>query len=233
MSAIEWTDVTWNPVTGCTRVSPGCDRCYMYRIYPRLRAMGAHGYQTEPDDVRLMPDRLRQPLAWRKPRMAFVCSMSDAFHPRIPLDYIDKMFGVMAQAHADRGHIFQILTKRPGRAAEWWRMRGAAQYPDGLPAGIWMGTSIEAQKYAPRIDCIERIHAAVRFVSAEPLQWVIAGGESGPGARHMRPQWARALRDQCAAAGVAFFLKQLGGEYDQRGGDKALLDGRLHRGMPV
>ena len=199
MSAIEWTDATWNPVTGCTRVSPGCDRCYMFKLYPRLKAMGVAGYQTAPNHVRLMPERLRAPLSWKKPRYVFVNSMSDVFHPRVPFEYALEMFSVMREASAKYGHIFQVLTKRPGRAVAWWR-NAEAQFADGWPPNIWIGTSVESQKYAPRLTVLERLPAPVRFVSAEPLlerldltewlnrgalQWVIVGGESGPGARPM------------------------------------------------
>ena len=246
MSAIEWTDATWNPVTGCTRVSPGCDRCYMFKLYPRLKAMGVAGYQTAPNDVRLMPERLRAPLSWKKPRYVFVNSMSDVFHPRVPFDYALEMFSVMRDASAKYGHIFQVLTKRPGRAVAWWRS-AEAQFADGWPPNIWIGTSVESQKYAPRLTVLERLPAPVRFVSAEPLlerldltewlnrgalQWVIVGGESGPGARPMSLDWARVLRNQSADAGVAFFLKQLGGAHNKRGGDHAQIDGKRWRQMP-
>ena len=246
MSAIEWTDATWNPVTGCTRVSPGCDRCYMFKLYPRLKAMGVAGYQTAPNDVRLMPERLRAPLSWKKPRYVFVNSMSDVFHPRVPFEYALEMFSVMRDASAKYGHIFQVLTKRPGRAVAWWRS-AEAQFSDGWPPNIWIGTSVESQKYAPRLTVLERLPAPVRFVSAEPLlerldltewlnrgalQWVIVGGESGPGARPMSLDWARALRNQSADAGVAFFLKQLGGAHNKRGDDHAQIDGKRWRQMP-
>ena len=119
-SAIEWTDETWNPVTGCTKVSPGCDHCYMYALYPRLRAMGVAGYDTTPDTVRILPERLKTPLTWRTRRLVFVNSMSDLFHPRVPFDFLTDIFSVMVEAAARRGHIFQVLTKRPGRAVHWW-----------------------------------------------------------------------------------------------------------------
>ena len=247
MSAIEWTDTTWNPVTGCTRVSPGCDRCYMFNLYPRLKAMGVAGYQTAPNEVKLMPDRLRAPLSWKKPRYVFVNSMSDVFHPRVPFDYALEMFSVMRDASAKYGHIFQVLTKRPGRAVAWWRS-AETQFADGWPPNIWIGASVESQKYAPRLTVLERLPAPVRFVSAEPLlepldltawlnrgalQWVIVGGESGPGARPMSIDWARSLRNQSADAGVAFFLKQLGGARNKRGGAHAQIDGEHWRQMPV
>ena len=248
MTNIEWTDQTWNPATGCTRVSPGCDNCYMYATYPRLRAMGARGYETSPDDVRELPERLEEPLKWRKPRMVFVGSMTDVFHPRISRDYLIDMFRVMRQAAGERGHVFQLLTKRIGRALAFYRYLAE-------PAGdafewhpnIWIGTSVEDQERASRLDYLAKIPAPVRFVSAEPLigpldltpwlqryaiQWLIVGGESGPPARPMNLDWARSLRDQAAAHDVPFFLKQLGGRGDKRGKDAALLDGRLHRAMP-
>ena len=245
-STIEWTDETWNPVTGCTRVSPGCDNCYMYALYPRLRAMGVPGYESAPDEVQLLPERLDAPLRWRKPRRVFVNSMSDVFHPRVPYEFVTKIFDVMEAASADRGHIFQVLTKRPGRAVAWWD-RNQARYGDVWPSGVWIGTSVESQKYAPRITVLARLPAPVRFVSVEPLleavdlspwldrgdlQWVIAGGESGRSARPMNLDWARALRDQSLQAGVAFFLKQLGGKRGKRSGNQAIIDGQTWAQMP-
>ena len=246
-STIEWTDETWNPVTGCTRVSPGCDHCYMFALYPRLKGMGVPGYETSADDVRLLPERLRMPLSWKKPRRVFVNSMSDVFHPRVPYDFAYEMFSVMEEAARQHGHIFQVLTKRPGRAVAWWE-RYEDRFPAGWPASVWIGTSVENQKYAPRLTVLSRLPARIRFVSAEPLlepvdlsewldsgtlQWVIVGGESGPKARPMDPDWARDLRDQSTRAGVAFFLKQLGGVRGKRGGDQALIDDRLWRQMPA
>ena len=194
-STIEWTDNTWNPVTGCTRISPGCDHCYMFALYPRLRGMKEPGYETSPDDVRLLPERLQTPLSWKKPRLVFVNSMADVFHPKVPFDFILQMFSVMAEAAAQRGHVFQVLTKRPGRAVAGWEDY-QHEFPQGWPPRIWIGTSVESQKYAPRLTVLARLPAPVRFVSAEPLleridlqpwlekgvlNWVIAGGESGPG----------------------------------------------------
>ncbi len=223
-SAIEWTDETWNPVTGCARVSPGCDHCYMFSMYPRLKAMNVRGYELGPDRIRLLPERLDAPLRWATPRMVFVNSMSDLFHPHVPYEFVSDIFDVMREAAARRGHIFQILTKRPGRAVGWWELN-RERYGGICPEGVWMGTSVESQKYAPRITVLARLPADIRFVSVEPMlgavdlsqwlrqgdvHWVIAGGESGPGAREMEPDWAQDLRDQAAEAGVAFFLKQLG-----------------------
>ena len=196
-SSIEWTDETWNPVTGCTRVSPGCDHCYMYALYPRLKGMNVRGYETGPDDVRLLPERLQTPLTWKKPRRVFVNSMSDVFHPRVPFAFVLEMFQVMQEAASRHGHIFQVLTKRPGRAVGWWKEH-EQYFSGGWPGNIWIGTSVESQKYAPRLTVLGRLPAPIRFVSAEPLldrldltewlesgvlQWVIVGGESGSGAR--------------------------------------------------
>ena len=246
-STIEWTDETWNPMTGCTRVSPGCDNCYMFALYPRLTAMDVLGYEDgDPSEVRLLPERLEVPLRWGRPRRVFVNSMSDVFHPRVPYEFIDDIFDVMREASEQRGHVFQVLTKRPGRAAGWWESH-QARFNGVWPHGIWIGTSVESQKYAPRITVLARLPAAVRFVSAEPLlgavdlrqwldsgvvHWVIAGGESGPAARDMNLEWARGLRDQSLEAGVAFFLKQLGGRRGKRSGDEAVLDGREWREYP-
>ena len=246
-STIEWTDETWNPVTGCSRVSPGCDHCYMFAMYPRLTAMGVRGYESAPDQVRLLPERLDAPLRWAQPRRVFVNSMSDLFHPHVPYDFITEVFRVMDESSARRGHVFQVLTKRPGRAVVWWE-RNQERYEHVWPAGVWIGTSVESQKYAPRISVLARLPAPVRFVSAEPLlgpvdlsrwlnaghvQWVIAGGESGRSARPMELAWARALRDQCRAAKVSFFLKQLGGRRGKRSGADAVLDGRTWAQMPA
>ena len=246
-SEIEWTDETWNPVTGCSRVSPGCDHCYMFTLYPRLKRMGVAGYETAPGNVRLLPERLPIPLGWKKPRRVFVNSMADVFHPAVPFGFVLEMFKVMEEAAHERGHVFQVLTKRPGRAVAWWNHH-AQSFPDGWPPNIWMGTSVESQKYAPRLTVLDRVPAPIRFVSAEPLlghldltpwleasavQWVIVGGESGPEARPMDLNWVQALRDQTTKAGVAFFLKQLGGVRKKRGGDAAVLDGQLWRQMPA
>ncbi len=243
-STIEWTDETWNPVTGCSRVSPGCDNCYMFALYPRLRAMAVPGYDTAPDSVQMLPERLEAPLSWRRPRRVFVNSMSDMFHPHVEYDFIADVFDVMREADQ---HVFQVLTKRPGRAAGWWEKHGQGRFEE-WPSNVWMGTSVESQKYAPRLSVLRRIPAEVRFVSAEPLlervdltqwlengtlHWVIAGGESGPRARSMDVDWVRDLRDQSMEAGVAFFLKQLGGRRGKRSGDEAVLDGATWVEMPT
>ncbi len=246
-SAIEWTDETWNPVTGCTRVSPGCDHCYMFALYPRLKAMAVPGYEAVPSEIRLLPERLRIPLTWKKPRRVFVNSMSDVFHPRVPFDFIYQMFSVMDEAAEQRGHVFQVLTKRPGRAVAWWEQY-KHHFPQGWSPNIWIGTSVETQKYAPRLTVLSRVPAPIRFVSVEPLlepvdlrpwldsgvlQWVIVGGESGPRARAMDLDWARQVRDHSVQAGVAFFLKQLGGVRNKRGGEAATIDGRQWHQLPV
>ena len=241
-STIEWTDETWNPVTGCTRVSPGCDNCYMFALYPRLNGMGVPGYAAAPDVVTLMPERMERPERWGKPRRVFVNSMSDTFHKRVPFEFIDDMVDVMIE-HPQ--HTFQVLTKRPGRAVAW--MKAAGPIAPELLANVWFGTSVENQKYAPRLDVLARMPGVLRFVSAEPLlgpldlskwlkdgslHWVIAGGESGPRARPMETDWVRDLRDQCESAGVPFFFKQYGGRKGKRSGDEAVLDGRTWQQFP-
>ena len=246
-SNIEWTDETWNPVTGCTRVSPGCDNCYMFALYPRLRGMRVPGYELGPDQVQILPQRLEVPLSWRKPRRVFVNSMADLFHSKVPSDFITDIFAVMERAGVERGHTFQVLTKRPGRAVGWWELN-VSSFPDGWPDNVWIGTSVETQKYAPRLTVLARLPARTRFVSAEPLlgrldltrwltdgtlHWIIAGGESGPAARAMDPDWARAIRDQATTTDVPFFLKQLGGRKSKRGGKDALLDGRTWNQYPA
>ena len=246
-SSIEWTDETWNPVTGCTRISPGCDHCYMFALYPRLRAMNVRGYEESPSVVREFPERLGAPLAWKTPRRVFVNSMADLFHPDISFPFVFEAFSVMREAADRHGHIFQALTKRPGRAVAWWE-KYADRFPDGWPQNIWIGTSVENQKYAPRITVLARLPAPVKFVSAEPLlgpvdlrqwlengdlQWVIVGGESGRGARPMDIAWARDLRDQARDSRVAFFFKQMGGARGKRSGAEAVIDGRQWRETPV
>ena len=250
MTAIEWTDRTWNPVTGCTKISPGCRECYMYRQYPRLKRMSVPGYEHSPGVVSLQPGRLQQPSHWRKPVKVFVNSMSDTFHELVPDHFIRWMFQSMREGCA-RGHTFQVLTKRPERAAQWWEAyRGDFADDSGephWPPGIWIGTSVETQGYADaRLGWLARVPAPVRFVSAEPLlgaldlgpwlrgvlRWVIVGGESGPRARPMEERWALELLEECDAAGVPAFLKQLGGRGDKRGGDQAVIDGRRWTGMP-
>ena len=231
-SAIEWTDATWNPVTGCTQISPGCDHCYALAFAERFRGVAGHPYE-QGFDLTLWPNRLGLPLRWKRPRRIFVNSMSDLFHERVPDEFIRQVFDVMAQAD---WHTFQVLTKRPRRMANL-----APTLP--WPSHIWAGTSVELNRYAWRAnDCLRRVPAAVRFVSAEPLlgplpslqvdhlHWLIVGGESGPAHRPCDRSWVRDLRNRCSEAGVAFFLKQWGGRTPKTGG--RTLDGRTWDEMP-
>lgn len=221
---IEWTEHTWNPVTGCDKVSPGCENCYAERMAQRLHAMGSARYANA-FQVTLHADKIDDPLGWTKPRMVFVNSMSDLFHPQVPRRFIDDVFDVMSRA--DR-HVFQVLTKRPQRAA-----KVLADRP--IPENIWLGTSIETDQYAFRADHLRQIDVPVRFLSCEPLlgpipsldlkgiAWVIVGGESGPVRRPIDADWVRDLRDRTHEAGAAFFFKQWGGHTPKAGG--RLLDG--------
>lgn len=222
-SKIEWTDATWNPVVGCSMVSPGCDNCYAISMSRRIEATGNEAYRgiTTGDDwtglVRLVPERLDQPLRWKRPRRVFVNSMSDLFHPDLRSAAIGAVFDTMRQAPQ---HQFQILTKRPRRMAA---LAKTAVFGEGWPLpNVWLGTSIESDRYVFRADHLRNTPAAVRFLSLEPLlgplpsldltdiDWVIVGGESGPGARPMHPDWVRDIRDRCLSAGVPFFFKQWG-----------------------
>lgn len=230
-SAIEWTDATWNPVTGCTQVSPGCDHCYAMTFAERFRGVAGHSYE-QGFDLRLWPERLELPLRWKKPRRIFVNSMSDLFHRAVPDDYIQQVFRTMERAH---WHIFQVLTKRSRRLLS---------LSPSLPWAphIWIGVSVETMQYAWRVDQLRQVEAPVRFVSAEPLlgaldhlnlskiHWLIAGGESGPRFRFCDEQWVRGLRDKCTAHGVAFFFKQWGGRTPKAGG--RVLDGRTWDQIP-
>jgi protein gp37 len=230
-SAIEWTEATWNPVTGCSKVSPGCAHCYAETFAERWRGVPGHPYE-QGFDLSFWPERLDHPLRWRRPRMIFVNSMSDLFHEDIPFDFIERVFAVMGAAS---WHTFQVLTKRHERLGE------LAPELDWHP-NIWMGVSVENRRFVPRADYLRTVPAAVRFISAEPLlgplegldldgiHWLIAGGESGPRHRPMRAEWVRDLREHCAEAGVAFFFKQWGGRTAKAGG--RLLDGRTWDGMP-
>ena len=230
-SKIEWTDATWNPVTGCHKVSPGCKLCYAERLARRLKATGMVKYRNG-FAVTTHPDTLEIPLRWRKPRTIFVNSMSDLFHSQIPDRFIRDVFAVMEQAH---WHRYQVLTKRPERVA-------ALNPLLPWPAQIWLGVSVESARYTHRIDLLRQTGAAVKFLSLEPLlaplpalnldgvDWVIVGGESGPGARPMQADWARDIRDQCAAAGVPFHFKQWGGVFKKRNGRE--LDGVTWDEMP-
>ncbi len=236
-SPIEWTEATWNPVTGCDKVSPGCAHCYAETFAERFRGVRGHPYE-QGFDLQLRPERLKQPLAWRKPRMIFVNSMSDLFHERVPEEYIASVFGVMQQAS---WHTFQILTKRSERLAD---LADTLPWPDN----VWMGVSVENQRWTTRIDALRRVPAAIRFLSCEPLlgplqldltgiHWVIVGGESGHGARPMQPAWAHDIRAQCEAARVAFFFKQWGAHNEAgrrvgKGKAGRELDGGTWDGMP-
>lgn len=229
-SAIEWTEATWNPTIGCTKVSPGCDRCYAERITRRFPQTYPHGF-----DLTLREDAIDLPERWKRPRTVFVNSMSDLFHADVPEAYIRRVFDVMATTPR---HTYQVLTKRAERLA-----RLAPRLP--WPPNVWMGVSLESPEYRWRIAFLRKTPAAVRFISAEPLlaplpdldltdiHWLIAGGESQAGARPASEDWFRDLRDQCDRGGVAFFLKQLGGHPSKRGGDQALLDGCRWVQLPV
>ena len=230
-SGIEWTDATWNPVTGCTKVSPGCKHCYAERLALRLRAMGNPRYRNG-FAVTLQPDQLSLPLRWRQPRRIFVNSMSDLFHEEVPDDYIHDVFGAMVRAS---WHVFQVLTKRSERLADL-----APSLP--WPPNVWQGVSVENARCLGRIGHLRQVPAALRFLSIEPLlgpipnlpldgiRWVIVGGESGGGRREMAPEWARAIRDECVAAGVPFFFKQWGGRTPKARG--RLLDGQTSDELP-
>lgn len=230
-SGIEWTEATWNPLTGCTKVSPGCKHCYAERLSKRLQAMGQANYANG-FKLTLHEHMLERPLHWAKPQTIFVNSMSDLFHKDVPVEYILRVFDVMRRAH---WHRFQVLTKRPERVLELDPL---------LPwqPNVWMGTSVETARYADRIDLLRQTGAAVKFLSLEPLlgplpdldlagiDWAIVGGESGPGARPLEEAWVTDIRDQCLAADVAFFFKQWGGVQKKRTG--RTLQGRTWDEMP-
>ena len=236
LSHIEWTDATWNPVTGCTKISPGCKHCYAETFAERFRGVPGHPYE-QGFDLKLWPERLSVPLRWRQPRMIFVNSMSDLFHHGVPDEFIDKVFETMASA---QHHTFQVLTKRPERMASWHDERPRFW---NLP-NVWLGTSVENRSYGlPRIDHLRNVRATVRFLSIEPLledlglidlraiDWVIVGGESGRGARPMEEKWVHGIRRQCRSAKVPFFFKQWGGVFKKRTGRTLL--GRTWDAMPV
>jgi len=231
-SSIEWTQFTWNPLTGCTKISPGCKHCYAERMARRLKGMGQQRYRFG-FDLTLHHEALQQPLLWKTPRTIFVNSMSDLFQVDVPFDFISQAFEVMQRAS---WHSFQILTKRAERLAEV-----SPLLP--WPAHVWMGVSVESEKYVERIDHLRESGAAIKFLSLEPLlgplpdldlegiHWVIVGGESGPGARPMDPAWVTEIRDQCVDAGVPFFFKQWGGVRKKRTGRE--LEGRTWDEMPT
>lgn len=247
-SAIEWTDSTWNPVTGCTKVSAGCDNCYAHvlahgrlaEIYGRrLPILDTAANRSDPFAVRVWPERLNEPRKWRKPSMVFVNSMSDLFHVDVPEDFTRQIFEVMAEE--DR-HIYQVLTKRPSRMRRFVE-RNSSLFPGGVvPPHIWMGTSVEDDRVLHRVDQLRGVPAVVRFLSCEPLlgslaglqlheiDWVIGGGESGLGSRPCQREWAEELQRLCAEAGVAFFWKQWGGRTPKAGGRELL--GRTWDEMP-
>ncbi|CNE78299.1 bacteriophage protein gp37 [Mycobacterium tuberculosis] len=233
-SAIEWTEATWNPTTGCDRVTAGCDHCYALTLAKRLKAMGAPKYQNDGDprtsgpgfDLTIHPDSLELPLRWRAPRLVFVNSMSDLFHARVPRDFIQQVFAVMAETPQ---HTYQILTKRARRLR---LLSGDLEWPPN----VWTGVSVEDTATLHRIGDLRATGAQVKFLSCEPLlerltgidlagiDWVIGGGESGPGHRPLDPEWVRHLRDACLAAQVPFFFKQWGGRTPKAGG--RTIDGR-------
>lgn len=241
-TSIEWTEITWNPVRGCSRISPGCERCYAERIAHRFSGPGqpyeglTRASRTGPrwtSRLCLVEDAVEAPLRWRRPRLVFVNSMSDLFHEQVPTSFIERVFDTMERAH---WHTFQILTKRADRLAEL-----APALP--WPANVWMGVSVESERCLDRVERLRSVPAAVRFLSLEPLlgplpsldlaqiQWVIVGGESGPRARPMAAEWVREIRGTCERAGVPFFLKQLGGTNKKRAGRE--LDGRTYDAMPA
>lgn len=232
---IEWTDATWNPVSGCTKVGPGCDNCYAERFAERWRGIPGHPYE-QGFDLQLWPERLTQPARWKKPRMIFVNSMSDLFHKDIPKTYLDRVFDAMETAN---WHVFQVLTKRSSLMRNYVKNR----YDGGrVPRHIWLGVSVEDTAYKSRIEHLKQINSEARFISFEPLlgpigkvdlkgvAWAIVGGESGPGARPMEGEWATELRKVCVRDGVAFFFKQWGGARPKSGG--RTLDGAEWNGFP-
>lgn len=240
-SRIEWTETTWNPTTGCDRVSSGCDHCYALTLAKRLKAMGSPKYTEDGDErtsgpgfgVAVHPATLAEPFRWKQPRLVFVNSMSDLFHAKVGVEFIQRVFAVMA---ATPQHTYQVLTKRPRRMR---RLAEALPWPEN----VWVGTSVEHVDVLGRIADLQRVPAAVRFLSCEPLlgplprldvagiSWVIAGGESGPGARPMRAEWVREIRDECQQADVPFFFKQWGGRSPKAGGRE--LDGQTWDEMPA
>src|SRR5207248_5827004 len=235
-SYIEWTDATWNPVRGCTKITPGCDHCYAETFAERFRGVKGHPYE-QGFDLKLVPEKLGEPLRWKTPKMVFVNSMSDLFHVDVPEDYVLSVVRVMQRA---RWHTYQVLTKRSERLRDMLRtvLSEAAAEPH-----IWWGVSVEDRKHGlPRIDHLRAAPAQVRFLSVEPLledlgtvnlegiHWMIVGGESGHGARPMHKDWVLSLRDQCRKAGVAFFFKQWGGVRKSKAGRE--LDGQFYDEVP-
>lgn len=224
-STIEWTECTWNPTTGCHKISPGCLNCYAERFAERFRGTQGHPYE-QGFDIKIWPERLKIPLSWKKSRLIFVDSMSDLFKEEIPEEFIYDVFSVMRQAD---WHQFQLLTKRPKRMIE------IARSLSDWPTNVWAGVSVESQAWIWRIDVLKELPAKIKFLSCEPLlgplnlvldnlQWIIVGGESGPGARPMNIQWVRDIKEQCLEADVPFFFKQWGGVYKKKYGRE--LDGK-------
>jgi protein gp37 len=235
-SQIEWTDATWNPVRGCTRITPGCDHCYAERFAERFRGVKRHPYE-QGFDLRLVPEKLAEPLRWKTPKMVFVNSMSDLFHKDVPEDYAEAVCRVMERAN---WHTYQVLTKRSSRMRSL--LQGRLRFAAALPH-VWWGVSVEDRAHGlPRVEHLRQAPAAVRFLSVEPLledlgdvnlegiHWVIVGGESGPGSRPMRKEWVLSLRDRCARAAVPFFFKQWGGVHKGKAG--RAIDGRTYDGVP-
>jgi protein gp37 len=235
-SAIEWTDATWNPVRGCTKVSPGCKHCYAETFSERFRGVSGHPFE-QGFDLRLVPEKLGDPLRWKKSRRIFVNSMSDLFQDAVPVDYIERVGEVMEEAS---WHVFQVLTKRHERMRKL--LSGELAWMSELP-NVWFGVSVENRRYGlPRLDALRQTPAAIRFLSIEPLledlgeidlagiDWVIVGGESGPRARPMCEEWVLSLRDQCRRQRVPFFFKQWGGVRKHETG--RALKGRAHDAMP-
>ena len=241
-TGIEWTEATWNPTTGCRKVSPGCDNCYAATLAKRLKAMGSPRYQKDGPDgpgfgLAVHPDKVSEPERWRSPKRIFVNSMSDLFHAEVPDTFVEQVFGTMARC---THHQFQVLTKRPKRMARAVeRIYGRT----GVLPNVWLGTSIELDDYCWRADWLRRTPAAIRFLSIEPLlgplpslnlggiDWVIVGGESGPRRRPMDPDWARGVRDRSVAADVPFFFKQWGGRTPKANG--RTLDGKTWDEYPT
>jgi protein gp37 len=237
---IEWTEMTWNPTVGCTKISPGCKNCYAEKMAERLMAMSTPGYENG-FTLTLLPNRLEDPLRRKKPTVYFVNSMSDLFHEDVPFDYIDSVFEVIKRAH---WHTFQILTKRADRLAHYFETRTA-------PVNAWLGVSVEDRKYGiPRIDQLRTVNATVRFLSIEPLledlgemnltdiHWVIVGGESGPKARPMKQEWVESIQVQCEEQAAAFFFKQWGGwgadgKRRAKKSNGRLINGRTYDEMPA
>ncbi|MDD5369412.1 MAG: phage Gp37/Gp68 family protein [Anaerolineaceae bacterium] len=230
-SGIEWTESTWNPITGCTKISQGCKHCYAERMAMRLKAMGQHNYSNG-FKLTLHDHVLQLPLTWKQPQVIFVNSMSDLFHEEVPLEFIEKIFNVMKEAS---WHTFQILTKRSSRLVE-------VDSQLDWPKNVWMGVTVESQVYDFRIDDLRQSHAQVKFLSLEPLlgpitnlnlsdiKWVITGGESGPGARPIEQKWVIDIRDQCITSSIPFFFKQWGGVRKKRNG--RLLEGKIWSETP-